>query len=247
MNPTAHIRLADVWVDFPVYNAAERSLKNRLLAAASGTVEHRHDGTIVHSLRGINLDIPAGERIGLIGSNGAGKTTLLRVLSGIYHPMHGELLIEGECTSLINISLGIDPESTGRENIWLRAAMMGMEPQETRARMEEIIAFSGLAEFIDMPFRTYSAGMQMRLAFSVSTSVRPQILLMDEWISTGDQDFRERADQRLHEVVSSTQILVIASHSRELLAKNCTRLVWLERGAIRMDGPFSEVAPAYFR
>ena len=248
MSNPASITLEDVSIDFPVYNAANRSLKNRVLnATAGGIVERQHDGVVVvRSLKNIYLKIAAGDRVGLIGHNGAGKTTLLRVLSGIYHPTHGRVAIEGEVTSLINISLGIDPESTGRENILLRSAMMGLTPAQTRERIEEIIEFSGLENFIDMPFRTYSSGMQLRLAFSVSTCIRPQILIMDEWLSTGDLDFKERAEQRLNEVVTSTEILVIASHSMQLLEKNCNRLVWLDHGGIRMDGSFAEVANAYF-
>lgn len=247
MRTPASITLENVSVDFPVYNAASRSLKNRVLnATAGGIVERQHDGVIVvHSLKNIGLKISAGDRVGLVGHNGAGKTTLLRVLSGIYHPTVGSAKIQGEVTSLINISLGIDPESTGRENILLRSAMMGLGPAEARARMNEIIEFSGLENFIDMPFRTYSSGMQLRLAFSVSTCIRPQILIMDEWLSTGDLDFKDRAEQRLKEVVTSTEILVIASHSMPLLEKNCNRLVWLDHGSIRMDAGFSEVASAY--
>jgi lipopolysaccharide transport system ATP-binding protein len=249
MSNSASITLEDVSVDFPVYNAASRSLKNRVLnATAGGVVERQHDGVVVvRSLKNIHLKIAAGDRVGLIGHNGAGKTTLLRVLSGIYHPTQGRVAIEGEVTSLINISLGIDPESTGRENILLRSAMMGLTRAQTRERIDEIISFSGLDNFIDMPFRTYSSGMQLRLAFSVSTCIRPQILIMDEWLSTGDQDFRDRAEKRLKEVVSSTEILVLASHSMQLLEKNCNRLVWLDHGEIRMDGGFAEVAEAYFK
>jgi lipopolysaccharide transport system ATP-binding protein len=244
----ARIILEEVAVDFPIYNAANRSLKNRVLnAAAGGFIERQHDGVVVvHGLESISLEIKPGDRIGLVGHNGAGKTTLLRVLSGIYHPTRGRITIQGEVTSLINISLGIDPESTGRENIILRSAMMGLSPAQTKEREDEIIEFSGLGDFIDMPFRTYSSGMQLRLAFSVSTCIRPQILIMDEWLSTGDQDFRDRAEKRLKEVVSSTEILVLASHSMQLLEKNCNRLLWLDRGRVRMDGGFAEVAEAYF-
>lgn len=248
MSTLARIILEEVAVDFPIFNAAHRSLKNRVLnAAAGGFIERQPDGVVVvHGLDHISLEINPGDRVGILGHNGAGKTTLLRVLSGIYYPTRGRISIHGEVTSLINISLGIDPESTGRENIVLRSAMMGLSPAQTREREDEIIEFSGLGEFIDMPFRTYSSGMQLRLAFSVSTCIRPQILIMDEWLSTGDLDFRDRAEKRLTEVVSSTEILVLASHSMHLLQKNCNRLIWLERGGVRMDGAFAEVAEAYF-
>jgi lipopolysaccharide transport system ATP-binding protein len=201
---------------------------------------------IVRGLDDLSFKIESGERLGIVGHNGAGKTTLLRVLSGIYHPTAGTATIEGHCTSLINISLGIDAEATGRENISLRATLMGMTPKAVDAMMEEIVEFSGLGDFIDMPFRTYSSGMQMRLAFAVSTSIHPQILIMDEWLSTGDQDFKERAKKRMDDIVESTEILILASHSKNLLMSNCTRIIWMEQGKIKMDGPAKLVGEAYF-
>jgi lipopolysaccharide transport system ATP-binding protein len=249
MSITASIALSEVFVDFPVFNALSRSIKHRMIHTATGGIlDKKNDGVvIVRSLQNINLKIAQGERVGVVGHNGSGKTTLLRVISGIYHPTRGKAILTGECTSLINISLGIDPEATGRENIRLRSAMMGLTPAQSRERIDEIISFSGLGDFIEMPFRTYSSGMQLRLAFAVSTSINPQILVMDEWLSMGDQDFKERAEARLNKVVNSTEILVIASHSRDLLRRNCNRLVWLEHGAIKMDGPADEVIAAYFR
>ncbi|TIU45909.1 MAG: ABC transporter ATP-binding protein, partial [Mesorhizobium sp.] len=153
----SHVCLNNVSVAFPVYNAASRSFKNRVLSVATGgAIERHHDGNIVvKGLENINLEIKEGERVGLIGHNGSGKTTLLRVLSGIYSPTSGNAAVDGECVSLINISLGIDPEATGRENIRLRAAMMGLTPSELRERLDEITEFSGLGDFLDMPFRTY--------------------------------------------------------------------------------------------
>jgi lipopolysaccharide transport system ATP-binding protein len=246
--PTSFIELKGASVDFPVYNAASLSLKNRVLSAVTGgKIDRQHNGAVViKGLKNISLEIKAGERVGLVGHNGAGKTTLLRVLSGIYHPTGGRATIVGECISLINIGLGIDPEATGRENIRLRAVMMGMWPAQIDQRIEEIVDFTDLGDFIDMPFRTYSTGMQLRLAFAVSTAVRPQILVMDEWLSTGDEEFKKRADQRMSEVVSSAQILVLASHSRELLLRNCNRLIWLEHGQVHMDGDAGNVAEKYF-
>lgn len=248
MNTTASIELTDVAVDFPVYNAASHSLKNRLLSAVTGgKIDRQHDGVVViKGLQNINLKIGPGERVGLVGHNGAGKTTLLRVLSGIYHPVRGQANITGECISLINIGLGIDPEATGRENILLRGVMMGMRPAQINAQMENIIDFTGLGDFIDMPFRTYSTGMQLRLAFSVSTAIHPQILVMDEWLSIGDEEFKERAACRMNEVVSASEILILASHERELLLANCTRLIWLEHGQVHMDGKAEDVAKIYF-
>jgi lipopolysaccharide transport system ATP-binding protein len=246
--PSASIHLRNVGVDFPVFNASALSLKNRILSSVTGgAIDRKYDGSvIVRGLQDINIKIEAGERVGLIGHNGAGKTTLLRVLSGIYAPTEGEAIINGECVSLINISLGIDPEATGRENIKLRSAMIGYTPKQTREKVDEIIEFSGLGSFIDMPFRTYSSGMQLRLAFAVSTSIRPQILVLDEWLSTGDEEFKHRAEKRMKEVVDSTDILILASHSRQLLVENCNRVIWLEHGKVKMDGSPKDVSGKYF-
>lgn len=244
----ASITLTGVSVEFPVFNAASRSLKNRVLSVATGgAIDRRGDGhVIVRGLENVSLSLKEGDRIGLVGHNGSGKTTLLRVLSGIYQPTSGSAVIRGECVSLINISLGIDPEATGRENIRLRAAMMGMRPEELRQQFDAIAEFTGLGDFLDMPFRTYSSGMQLRLAFSTSTAIRPEILVMDEWLSTGDEDFKHKADKRLREIVETTKILVLASHSRELVQNNCNRILWMEHGRVLMDGPTNEVIPAYF-
>ncbi|MFA5549571.1 MAG: ABC transporter ATP-binding protein [Porticoccaceae bacterium] len=248
MTAAPYIHLENVDVDFPIFNASSLSLKNKVLKAVTGgRISTRHDGhVVVRGLDGINLRLDSGERLGIIGHNGAGKTTLLRVLSGIYHPTSGRAEIHGHSTSLIDISLGIDPEATGRENVTLRGTLMGLSPKQINAMMDEIIEFSGLGAFIDMPFRTYSSGMQMRLAFSVSTTVRPEILIMDEWLSTGDLDFKERAKQRMHDIVDSTDILILASHSKDLLLSNCSRVIWLEQGRIKMDGPAEQIVDLYF-
>ncbi|MBX8782895.1 ABC transporter ATP-binding protein [Ochrobactrum sp. GRS2] len=244
----ALIQLQDVSVDFPIYNSSSRSLKNRVLSIATGgKIERRTDRlVIIRGLDDATMTFNDGDRVGLIGHNGSGKTTLLRVLSGIYTPTQGSAVTNGHCVSLININLGIDPDATGRENIRLRLAMMGMHPSEISGKLEEIAEFSGLGEFLEVPFRTYSSGMQMRLAFAASTSIRPEILIMDEWLSTGDEDFKERANKRMHDLVNSTKILVLASHSKELLEKNCNRVIWLEHGRVKMDGNPNEVLNAYF-
>ena len=235
-------------VDFPIYNADARSLKKRLIRVATGgQIGANEDGrVIIRSLENLSFTFHDGDRVGLIGHNGAGKSTLLRLLSGVYEPTSGSRAVTGEIASLIDISLGIDPEATGRENIYLRGGLLGLTRKEIDAQIDEIIDFSELGDFIDMPLRTYSTGMQLRVAFAVSTIVRPQILLMDEWLSVGDAGFQERAEKRLNDLVQSTNILVIASHSRELISKVCNRLIWLEHGKIMMEGAPDDVAPHYF-
>lgn len=242
------ISLQNVTVDFPIYNARGRSLKNRVMKMATGGSINSESGgvVVVRGLDNINIELSRHDRIGLIGHNGSGKTTLLRVLTGVYAPTSGKVDIRGKCTSLINISLGIDPEATGRQNIFLRGALLGFKKEEMKERLQEIEDFSELGDFLEMPVRTYSSGMQLRLAFSISTILQPEILIMDEWLATGDEGFKAKANQRLNELVEKTQILVIASHAKDLLAKNCNRVVWLEHGKVRMDGAPSEVLNAYF-
>ncbi|QND52049.1 ABC transporter ATP-binding protein [Phyllobacterium sp. 628] len=240
--------LENVTVDFPIYNAKSRSLKNQVLSMATGgTIGSNSDGhVVIRGLDGVSMSLQEGDRLGLIGHNGSGKTTLLRVMSGVYHPSAGDIVINGKCTSLINISLGIDPEATGRQNIAIRGALMGLRKRDIAERQQEIEDFSELGNFLDMPVRTYSTGMQLRLAFSISTVIQPEILIMDEWLATGDEGFKEKANERLHDLVNKTKILIVASHSKELLLKNCSRIIWLEHGKVRMDGDAETVANAYF-
>ncbi|MBS1084488.1 ABC transporter ATP-binding protein [Gluconobacter kondonii] len=244
----ALIHLNHVGVEFPIFNAHNRSLKNKVLnLATGGKIESRSNKLIIiKSLQDISLELTDGDRLGLIGHNGAGKTTLLRVLSGIYAPTSGDCIIEGKCVSLINIQLGINHEETGRSNIRLRAAMMGLRPKQIEEKIEEISEFSGLGHFLDMPFRTYSSGMQIRLAFATSTSINPEILIMDEWLSAGDENFKDKANQRMDQLLNKTKILILASHSRELLSKNCSKILWLEHGKIKMIGETSKVLNEYF-
>lgn len=242
------ISLKNVTVDIPIYNSQSRSLKKTFMGLASGgRIGLSEKGfSIVRSLSNINLEVRDGERVGLLGPNGAGKSTLLRVLGGAYIPTSGEAIIGGKVGSLIDVSLGIDSESTGIENIYLRAALLQIPTRIVDQQLDSIIDFTELGEFINMPVRTYSSGMHMRLAFAVSTMIRPEILLMDEWLSVGDQNFQKKAEQRLNELIKSSSILVIASHSRQLIEKCCTRVVWLENGKIKAEGIPQKICSEYF-
>ena len=243
----AHIIFEHVNIDFPIYNAKNRSLKNTVMQAATGgKVSFGAEGTVIRSLEDVSFEIHEGERVGLIGHNGAGKSTLLRALSNVYAPTAGRAEIVGEIGSLVDISLGIDGEATGRENIFIRGALLGLKQKEIEDRFDEIVAFSELGEFINMPVRTYSSGMHLRLAFAVATIIRPEILLMDEWLSVGDAAFNEKAEKRLNDLVQSSRILVIASHSRELIEKTCTRAMWFEHGHLKMDSSPETVCTAYW-
>jgi lipopolysaccharide transport system ATP-binding protein len=244
----ASIDFQNVCVDFAIYNANGRSLKKRLMQVATGGQIGADDQgrVIVRALENLTFSFKDGDRVGLLGHNGAGKSTLLRLLGKVYEPSSGLARINGEIGSLIDISLGIDPEATGRENIYIRSALLGIPRAKMNSEIDEIIAFSELGDFIDMPLRTYSSGMHLRLAFAVSTIVRPEILLMDEWLAVGDEGFKHRAEQRLTELVKATNILVLASHSRDLILHTCNRVLWLEHGKVRMDGDPVTVTDAYF-
>jgi len=244
----ANITLTNASVDIPIFNANGRSLTSRILEVATGgRLDADPNGkVIVRALSDVTLELQDGDRIGLVGHNGAGKSTLLRVLSGVFIPTGGTAIIEGSVGSLIDVSLGINPEASGRENILLRGALLGLSKAEVKEKFHEIVEFSELGEFIEMPMRTYSSGMQLRLAFAVSTVVRPEILLMDEWLSVGDEGFKAKASERLTTVVDASKILVLASHSRELLEKVTNKVLWLEHGEVKMLGPSAEVLDAYF-
>ena len=244
----ASIEFNNVSVDFPIYNASGRSLKKRLIQVATGGQlgADQQGRVVVRALESLSFTLKDGDRLGLLGHNGAGKSTLLRLLGGVYEPSSGSARINGVIGSLIDISLGIDPEATGRENIYFRAGLLGMRRTEISKQMDDIIEFSELGNFVDMPLRTFSTGMHLRLAFAVSTMLRPEILLMDEWLSVGDEGFKHKAEKRMAELVQATNILVIATHSRDLILDTCNRVMWLEHGKIRMDSDPDSVVKAYF-
>ncbi|WP_245410292.1 ABC transporter ATP-binding protein [Falsochrobactrum shanghaiense] len=187
----------------------------------------------VKALDGISFDLEAGDRLGLIGSNGAGKTTLLKVLYGIYEPSGGTLIVDGKIDALFNINLGFRAGATGRRNIELRGLINGWSSQEIAERMEPIIEFSELGDFIDMPLKSYSQGMAARLAFSIATSFEPEILLMDEWIGAGDPAFQEKAKQRMDSMAEKAGIIVLASHNHSLIKRTCTKVLELQAGHVK--------------
>ena len=231
------IALHNVSIDFPVYGAHAASLKQTLASAATGGRIGRETGVaVIQALRDINLDLQDGDRLGVVGHNGAGKSTLLRVLAGVYPPTRGRYTRDGTIASLIDPTLGIERDATGYENIWLRGLIVGIKRREMASLISDIADFSGLGDYLDMPVRTYSTGMLMRLGFSIATAVRSDILLMDEWLSVGDAEFKQKAEERLRDVVSSTGILVLASHSPELIKRECNQFIELSHGAMSAAG-----------
>jgi len=231
----AHISIENLTVEFAIFGANARSLKNKILSQATGgrIMAGARDIITVRAIDHMNLEINDGDRIGLVGHNGSGKTTLLRVLAGIYKPNGGAITIEGRVGALLDTHAGMDPESTGIENIYLRGYMLGMTRREIAAKLDEIAAFTELGEFLELPMRTYSAGMSARLAFAVSTAMHHDILLVDEGLGAGDPEFQKKARQRVEGLFDRTPIIILASHSEAMISAFCNRRVQLDHGVIK--------------
>jgi len=242
------IQLDDVWLDYSIYGAKTRSLRHAVASLATGRrVWRGEDGpTRVQALKGIDLDIRDGDRVGLIGSNGAGKTTLLRVLAGAMWPARGHVRRVGLTSALFDVYLGMNSEASGWDNITLRGLFLGLSVAEIRSHTEEIVSFSGLSrDQLSRPVRTFSSGMALRLALSVSTCLNPHILLMDEWIWVSDADFVQRAQQRMNDMIRQTRILVIATHADYLIQQMCNKAVYLRHGEVISVGPVDETLALY--
>ena len=239
------IILNEVSIELPVFSVSQRSMRRAILAKTGGRIVHGEGPTTVVALDDVSLDLRRGDRVALIGGNGAGKTTLLRVLAGIYEPVRGEVRIEGRVSSLLDITLGGEPDATGYENIRIRAAHLGIGRADITSRIKDVEDFSQLGEYLHLPVRTYSAGMSMRLALAVSTCFEPEILLLDEWISAGEAVFLERANRRMHTFVERSSLLVLASHSIELVRSWCNKAVLLDGGRIIASGGVEEIIKRY--
>jgi lipopolysaccharide transport system ATP-binding protein len=246
MKAQAGVEVRDLCIDFPLYHANARTLKRRLAEAITRrTAEDARHRVVVQALRDISFTLGPGDRLGLIGVNGAGKTTLLRTIAGIYEPVSGSVRLRGTLNALLDPQLGMNIDLTGRENVVLRGLYGGMDAKAIEKLESDVRAFAELGEFMHLPVRIYSAGMIIRLGFALATAIRPQVLLMDEWFMAGDEAFMERARERLEDMVRGAEILVLSTHNAEALMEWCNRLIWLENGRIRMDGPTEEVLTAY--
>ncbi|MDB5506209.1 MAG: O-antigen export system ATP-binding protein rfbE [Devosia sp.] len=234
------IHADNVRLSYTVRQKLSLAWPRRRLEATGGRIVSKGRHHTVTALDGISFDIAAGDRLGLVGSNGSGKTTLLKVLYGIFEPTAGRIETHGRADALFNISLGFRKEATGRRNIVLRGLVNGWTPDEIESRMDAIIDFSELGEFIDLPFKAYSQGMSARLAFSVATSLEPEILLMDEWIGAGDASFQEKAKKRMAAIAEKAGIIVLASHNTSLLQRTCNKILELEKGRVKYFGDAEE-------
>jgi ABC-type polysaccharide/polyol phosphate transport system ATPase subunit len=237
------IDLRNVCLDYYLGNEDTYSFKNALLNFYAKA--KRPSETSFRALSDLSFSIPKGEKVGIIGLNGAGKTTLLRVLSGIFLPTKGEVFINGKVSPLLDFQTGFEESLTGIENIKVRLMFLGLSKLEAEAMVPEIVEFSELGEFINRPVKTYSAGMSLRLAFATSTAIKPEILIADEVIGTGDARFAAKAKNRLEDFLSTSSTMVLSSHSMELVRHYCTRIIWLNKGQIVADGPTQEVIERY--
>jgi ABC-2 type transport system ATP-binding protein len=253
----ARISARELALDFPIYDVSSRSLKQLLMVRpianalrgtshVGGSIAAGAGGTmVVRAIDNMSFEIGRGERVGLIGHNGAGKTTLLRTMAGIYEPTNGVLETAGQVMPLFNLMEGMMPDATGREFIRIRGVLLGVEPHQLDALAEDVIDFCELGSYIDMPVRTYSTGMLVRLAFALSTSVSPDILLFDELIGAGDARFVTKAQERLKSFIERSSVVVVASHSRAILEQWCNRLFLLEHGKLIADGAVQDVLQEY--
>jgi ABC-type polysaccharide/polyol phosphate transport system ATPase subunit len=243
----AELTLQNVSVSFPIYQTSSLSLKKRLLFRGTGgrlatDANHR---IVVEALRNVSLSLKAGDRVALVGSNGAGKTTLLRVMAGVYEPTAGMVNSHGRISPMFDISLGIESEISGYDNIRLRGLILGLTASQIEERIPDIVEFTELGDYLDIPVRTYSSGMMTRLTFAVATCFSPEILLMDEWIMAGDASFLAKAQHRVQSFIERASIVVLASHSVEVCRQWCTKGVWIERGEIKLQGDIENVLAAY--
>ena len=243
----AYIELKNVTLDLPIFDVQGRSLKKQVLRMGRrNRIAEDNDGVIVvRALDNVNLRFERGDRVGLIGHNGAGKSTLLRAMAGIYPPTAGTVSRDGKVVPLLDIGLGMDENSTGMQNIRLRGLLLGMSDSEIRAKQREIADFCELGDYLDLPIRTYSSGMKVRLAFAVSTAVDAEILLLDEVMGVGDASFMHKAEARLADLHSRAEIVVLAMHSNSEIRKVCNKVLWMERGSVRAFGPTEEIVSAY--
>lgn len=244
------IAIENITVDFPIPSHKGYSIKNAVLDKArriGGRMVDASTATrVVRALDGVTLNLAQGDRLGLIGHNGSGKTTLLRVIAGVFEPVTGRIEVEGRCVTMFDIGIGIDAEASGYENIYMRGLILGLSEREIEAKTREIAEFSELGSYLELPVRTYSSGMAMRLMFSIATSIEGNIVLMDEWISVGDQGFRGKANERLKQVTDRAGILVIASHEAGLLKGLCNKGLLLEHGRVKQFGPIGDVLTAAY-
>ena len=235
------IEVRDVSMRFRMANDRISSIKEYAIARLRGKLKYNE----FEALKPVSFDVKRGEVMGLIGHNGAGKSTLLKVISGILKPTEGSVIVRGNVAPMLELGSGFDFDMTGRENIFLNGAILGYSEDFLKSKYDEIVAFSEIGPFIDMPLRNYSSGMVARLAFSVETVVVPEVLIVDEVLAVGDADFQEKSRKRMMELMSGGTTVLFVSHSMEQIRQMCNRVVWLERGRVTMFGNVQTLCEEY--
>lgn len=223
----------------------DRSKVGTLKEATFRTMRRQRTMESIQALEGVSFTVSRGEIFGVVGPNGAGKSTLMKLIARVLPPTGGRVIVRGRVAPMIELGSGMNPELTARENIILYGAMLGRDPNLLRERVDAIVGWAGVEEFVDVPTRTFSSGMLARLAFSVATDTQPEVLLVDEVLSVGDQAFRAKSEARMNELIAGGAAVVIVSHSIELLQKMSTRALWLDHGHTKMLGPAAEVLEGY--
>jgi len=217
-------------VDFPLYSV-KPSFKRMLVSTVGGSLIKLDDKpSIVRALNKINFDINDGDRVGLVGDNGSGKSTLLRVIAGVYEPTSGSISVEGKISSMLSLTPGMSDDLTGYENIYIRCYFLGIKKDYIDKIIDNVIEFAELGEFLNLPMRTYSSGMRMRLAFAIMVFIDTDILIMDEWLSVGDKTFIDKANKKLLSLIDKTSIFVIASHDKKMIKRQCNKIYYLKNG-----------------
>lgn len=240
-----HLRLDRVGVVFPVLEMGDWSLKSSIAQRVGARLTGSQRKPEVRALNDISFDLKPGDRLGIIGHNGAGKSTLLKVCAGIYEPTSGAISRAGSVASMTDFLMGMDPQETGYKNIVRRGIFMGLTRKEAQSIIPDVEAFSELGEFLKLPMRTYSTGMYIRLAFAISTSVEPDILIMDEMINAGDMAFLDKSKTRMASLIQNSKIMVLAAHDLELVRRLCSQAIVLEKGEIVARGSADECIDFY--
>ncbi len=242
---SASVIIRDASVEFPVFNSQNRGLINNLLGY-KGRVKGAGESAVrTAALSGINLSYSSGDRVALIGENGAGKSTFLRMLSGVYTPLSGEVIVNGSMSTLFDLTLGIDPAATGYDFIVTKLILAGFKKKNIKSKIDDVERFTELGEYMAMPVRVYSSGMLLRLAFAVATLNAPKILLMDEMIGVGDTRFMVKAQSRLERMINETEIIFLASHDESILRRLCNKGIYFKSGRVEFNGSIDEVLGCY--
>lgn len=237
------IEVKKMSMSFNVLNEKVTSLKEFFIKFLKGNIKYRK----FNALNDINFSIQKGEVVGLIGFNGAGKSTLLKLISGVLTPTEGSVTIEGRIAPLIELGAGFDPELTGRENVVLNSKLLGFSKKEIKDRMDSIIEFSELKDFIDIPLKNYSSGMLARLGFSIATSYTPEVLIVDEVLSVGDFHFQEKSIKKIHDMIQGGTTVFFVSHNIQQVRELCTRVIWIDNGNLKADGDVESITEEYMR